>query len=263
MQSLRNFIDCAFAKKNKADEEDFITFNNQLSNLHMFYVPSDRFSPEFYVGKYTGDFKCFDIPFGNCWFEFITPLEIAFHGGNIDLLGVGVLEETPEKQILTYVFKRKSDGLLGCYMQVLTNYCLSIAGNERFSLEKFSRVMYLATKEILTNISNRTLNYVENDQSVNTRGRLNGVFTKVKYKPSDVIYVLPKKEFDKLPEKITSRVIQKPSYAYEVMGHWRKLQSPTSIGKDRQNQRGVRGYTWISAHVRGEGDIFKKTRIVK
>ena len=262
MQSLRNFIDCAFAKKNKADEEDFITFNNQLSNLHMFYVPSDRFSPEFYVGKYTGDFKCLDIPFENCWFEFITPLEIAFHGGNIDLLGVGVLEETPEKQILTYVFKRKSDGFLGYYMQVLTNYCLSITKDNSFSLEKFSRVMYLATKEVLESLSARNFNYVENDKALNTRGRINRVFTKVKYKPSDVIYVLPKKEFDKLPEAITKRTIQKPSYAYEVMGHWRKLQSPTSIGKDRQGQRGVRGYTWVSAHTRGEGELMKKTRIV-
>lgn len=55
---------------------------------------------------------------------------------------------------------------------------------------------------------------------------------------------------------------QKPAYAYEVMGHWRKLDD-NSIGKDRQGLRGVAGYTWVIPHKRGEGELFKKSRIIK
>ena len=260
MQSLRDFINCGLTNKKFAYESDFKTFVSNIESLHMFYVPSDL-KPDFYVNQFTGDFKTVDIPFGNCWFEFIQPVEIEFTNARIYLLAFGVLEESPEEQILSYVFRRKSDGILGYYVQRLTDSSLQIS-ESLIAYEKFSRLMYLASKITLESISNKNLNYVETDESVKERGRLGGVFTKVKYKPSDVVYVLPKKEFNKLPEAITKRTIQKPSYAYEVMGHWRKLQSPTSIGKDRQGQRGVRGYTWVSAHTRGEGELMKKTRIV-
>lgn len=46
------------------------------------------------------------------------------------------------------------------------------------------------------------------------------------------------------------------------MGHWRKLDD-NSIGKDRQGLRGVAGYTWVIPHKRGEGELFKKSRIIR
>lgn len=52
------------------------------------------------------------------------------------------------------------------------------------------------------------------------------------------------------------------SHRWEVRGHWRKVKG---LGKDREGVYGVRGFTWIKAHVKGNADkpLVKKTRVVK
>ena len=54
------------------------------------------------------------------------------------------------------------------------------------------------------------------------------------------------------------------SQAFKVRGHWRTLECPTSMGKDRQGNRVVKGYTWVTEYVKGdENDIVKKLRIIE
>jgi len=47
-----------------------------------------------------------------------------------------------------------------------------------------------------------------------------------------------------------------------VRGHWRKHEG---IGKDREGIYGVEGFTWVSEHVRGPGNLplVKKVRILE
>jgi len=48
-------------------------------------------------------------------------------------------------------------------------------------------------------------------------------------------------------------------HSFSVRGHWRQVKL---IGKDRYNNYCVPGLTWINPHIRGEGDLIKKTRII-
>lgn len=51
-------------------------------------------------------------------------------------------------------------------------------------------------------------------------------------------------------------------HSFKVRGHWRTIDSKT-YGKDRQGIYQIVGYTWVKEHVRGEGDLVRKLRVVK
>lgn len=77
------------------------------------------------------------------------------------------------------------------------------------------------------------------------------------YKPSKVIYVGSKKK-DKREKSISGQPIHWLE-SWDVMGHFRQLENPSSIGKDRLGNRTIKGLTWVVDHVRGEGA--KKTKV--
>ena len=51
-------------------------------------------------------------------------------------------------------------------------------------------------------------------------------------------------------------------HSFKVIGHWRRI-SPYTYGKNRSGEYIVEGMTWVKEHVRGEGDLVKKIRVVK
>lgn len=55
------------------------------------------------------------------------------------------------------------------------------------------------------------------------------------------------------------------SHRFEVRGHWRQLKNSFSIGKDREGNRAVKGYTWVSAFEKGDPDLklIRKVRVKK
>ena len=52
------------------------------------------------------------------------------------------------------------------------------------------------------------------------------------------------------------------SYAFRVRGHWRRI-GDKSFGKDRSGVYGVKGFTWVVDHIRGEGELSKRLRVIK
>lgn len=51
-------------------------------------------------------------------------------------------------------------------------------------------------------------------------------------------------------------------HSFKVRGHWRRIDRNT-LGKNRNNEYVCRGVTWVKEHVRGEGELMKKVRVVK
>lgn len=49
-------------------------------------------------------------------------------------------------------------------------------------------------------------------------------------------------------------------HSWECVGHWRKL---NGIGKDRNGEYNQMGRTWVLPHIKGDGELIKKTRVVK
>jgi len=82
------------------------------------------------------------------------------------------------------------------------------------------------------------------------------------YKSSDVIYVSNTKKMqeEKNHNIKTKGISWKESWA--VSAHWRRIQ-PDSLGVDRENKRTVKGFTWISNYMKGDGAERFKVRKVK
>lgn len=52
------------------------------------------------------------------------------------------------------------------------------------------------------------------------------------------------------------------SHAFKVRAHWRTIDKKT-YGKNRAGVYNVLGYTWVKEHIKGEGELVKKMRVLK
>ena len=79
-----------------------------------------------------------------------------------------------------------------------------------------------------------------------------------------IYYILNKNE--KQAEKQVKEI--KPighlsyTHSFKVRGHWRRI-NPHSIGKNRNGEYKVYGYTFVREYVKGEGELVKRGRVVK
>ena len=80
----------------------------------------------------------------------------------------------------------------------------------------------------------------------------------IKVPSRPIYYVLGDKNEDVTPKyksiKTTGNL--EYSYSFHVRGHWRKLNEET-FGKDRNNFRIVKGYTWVTEYTKGKGNSLK------
>jgi len=102
--------------------------------------------------------------------------------------------------------------------------------------------------------------YAVGEERMNERIRIGSGKKRELHKIKDLIHVVLKKE-KKTYLANTSRKIDW-THRWEVMGHWRKVET---IGKDRQGKYGIKGFTWVSAHVKGPDEMMlvPKIRVVK
>ena len=239
-------------------------------NSNMFYVPKlDVNEKENFSDK-----TC--PPFQNCWFEFTPPFDdnksevVKDLKNKIEIndmvaieatiTGFGLFEITPETYICIVILKDHArlkdepDYKLG------ETDCMAVFPFSFENIGKLPPHYYDLIKATLSRLDRSKFHYVQNSQEIRERGRIDKQLIKIKYKPSDVIYLSDLRTLKKDYPEVAKRIINKPAYAYEVSGHWRKCEG--TIGKDRNGLRGVNGYTWVIPHVRGEGEIFKKSRIL-
>jgi hypothetical protein len=79
------------------------------------------------------------------------------------------------------------------------------------------------------------------------------------YKPKPIIYVFPKKYTSEIGA-MSGKSLDF-NHAFAVRGHWRKVDG---IGKDRNGEYVVKGFTWVVPSVRNKdkGIVVKKTYVV-
>ena len=79
-----------------------------------------------------------------------------------------------------------------------------------------------------------------------------------------IYYVLGEKEKDVSAkyEYIQPTGTLEYSYAFKVRGHWRHIGDKT-LGKDRNGNYNIKGFTWITEYTKGEGELAKRLHIVK
>ena len=75
-----------------------------------------------------------------------------------------------------------------------------------------------------------------------------------------IYYLIEKKIYKNGQYNIQPRTRLEYSHAFSVRGHWRRFDG---IGKDRQGNRKVQGFTWVKDFIKGEGELIKKVRLYK
>ena len=76
-----------------------------------------------------------------------------------------------------------------------------------------------------------------------------------------IYYVFNKKDSKSVVNKVNRRGSFELTHAFKVRGHWRRIPE-NKIGKNRNGEYRVYGYTWVTEYVKGNGELVKKLRVV-
>ena len=227
------------------DVEDFKVF---------YYIPK----VEAGLGFMQAELKQLEMPFEKMFIEFKNPRVVEIPGSTWFITALFIQELAPDYQRIYYFVNYGGKHLFPGIFSIDKGRFGFGNSPHKEVYEMLGKHSYYVAHEVLDMIKQNRLVFAENNEGVNIRTRVNRQFIKVKYKPKDVIYIGSKPEVKK--HLGTRKIINKPDYAYEVMGHWRIT---NSIGKDRQGNRVVKGYTWVRPYTKGQGEVMKKVRVVK
>lgn len=184
-------------------------------------------------------------------------------------------EESNPSTVGAVVLVRKFDGYSEQYFPIQLGYVNGeITLNEKFYSfldNQTSRELILSLrlllKDVLLELCTRKYVYVENTEKIDVkfRDKTTRKLNRVKYRPKMIIYISDKKTFKNEHPELSGRIISKPSFAYECMGHWRRLHNQDSLGKNREGEYLVEGFTWVIPHVRcaDRGEVVKKIRVIR
>lgn len=188
-----------------------------------------------------------DLPFKSCFFEMLgTSLTSVDEGGEV-INGEGLLvyEVRPREynMFLLICFPNESP-------KRYTVYALDSKGFGRLSEHILGMVRIL-----LDRLNVEEAGFVNPRQVI--KAKVGG--EKIQHRISKLVYVCPKKARAQV-EAASSKEIDW-SHRFEVRGHWRRTEG---VGKDREGNYCVEGYTWVREHVRGPEHLplVKKTRVV-
>jgi len=81
------------------------------------------------------------------------------------------------------------------------------------------------------------------------------------YRPNEIIYIGDSRKSKQSSETSTGESIDW-DMSWNVRAHWRRLHNPETMGIGRTGLRDVVGYTWISNHKKGEGELREKVYMV-
>ena len=255
MQGLNNLIDYIINKKDFAKKTTVQNFIKDINNLKLFFCNFDYTQ----IINLERKEKILNIPFDKIWIE--NP-NIKLNNGFM-LQGVGIVEESPERQIVYFVTEKQEEKqkIIYCGTFSVNNDFLGFGREQSEEAQKFYENVCNNIFEWLlffeTKLKKENIIFVENTKKIVKKYRIKRELKKIKYKPSEIIYISSKRNFKKI--NTNNKIINKPQYAYEVMGHWRKI---NSIGKDRQGNRTVNGFTWINPYQKGTGELMRKIRII-
>jgi hypothetical protein len=86
----------------------------------------------------------------------------------------------------------------------------------------------------------------------------------IKIPQRPIYYILGEKQEDVTPKYKSIRPVGNLEYSFtfKVRGHWRHINEGT-LGKDRNGNYNVHGYTWVTEYTKGEGELAKRIRVIK
>lgn len=194
-----------------------------------------------------------DLPFRLCWFE-LTNSEPEFFDEK------GVVERRVGA-IIAYE-QAFNDYAFMCYEVYPTRQIsfLNLLTEDRVRLRQYYEAKEWVRKACA--VLNKESTEIGQDKilmEVTKTGRFSGN-TKVRMANVPITIVVPRQVSRRT--YVGSKQLDF-SHRFEVRGHWRKTTGV--LGKNREGEYVVQGYTWVKAHIKGPEDkpVIKKTRIIK
>ena len=133
-------------------------------------------------------------------------------------------------------------------------------------MEELAQNIFKVVKETCYTLNNLSQQIVYTDTEVTTKSeyyrRKKKPTIKVNTRP--IYYVLSgnEKQVKKKYEGIQSTGKLERNFAFKVRGHWRSI-CPESTGKNRAGEYNVKGYTWVTEFIKGEGELAHRLRIIR
>ena len=106
---------------------------------------------------------------------------------------------------------------------------------------------------------------VEKPKTRYYRLKLNKETIKISQKPIYIVLDEPKhKKNYKHKDIVTQGHKLTRCFSFPVMGHWRRLQNKSKIGKDKHGNYNIQGFTWVIPFIKGDKNmpIVRKEHIV-
>lgn len=223
-----------------------------------------------------------DLPFKDCWFESLNihylctvPMEnqiIALQGfliheisphyyesiGLFDILKPNGKDFIIEDMIQGATFSNIKDKKLSKDLEALVKKNNNMTDAEFNTYKFFESLLQGSTFNLLNK-----MNDYEMIEAINTHKtyRKNNAQT---FKINNVIKISKYKRSNNPNGNLSTISKIKYSHRFEVRGHWRKLSSEEKIGKDRNGEYNINGFTWVNEFEKGDKELplIEKTRII-
>ena len=254
-------------KLTEVDSRVFKHVEGFLSECNMFVVHQDLQSSDKtldYIREAAED-QMLDLPFKSCMFElagtnFDAREDADGHHTIMMSKGLVVREIAPKKYEMFQLYVHVSqDGGMAVDIGSWENNSLRVLNKgDKFSIEE------LIFMEILRKINSMEVGYEKiNERFKDRTGEL--------HKIKRMIHIAPKRIVNNMSETLTGKHVIWDKQ-WEVRGHWRtfwmdkesKVVDMGKVGKNRDDEYTVNGYTWVREHTAGNAaaPLVKKVRHV-
>lgn len=192
-------------------------------------------------------FQTFSLEPANDWHSLYT---IRDKNEMDNMQMIVVHEETPTR-LVTFALHNvlKNDG---SYKEYVRKSVLVFTDDDNPS---DTNSVYSPISTYLSRLDNRTARF---DYRARIKCKLGGNKKIIKIK-AKAIYIDPSRKYT--DTVFAGRNIEW-THSWEVRGHWRSV-GADNIGKDRNDKKVVKGWTWVRPHKKGQGELLTKDRVIK
>lgn len=192
-------------------------------------------------------FQTFSIEPANDWHSLYT------ENSDEGLLNANIIvihEKTPEHLILytLYNFIPKKDSIKPVSFVEKSHLIFHGTGKPTGKT-----VLYAPISLYLSKLDNRTAKVKYHTRM---KAKINGEKRLIKLK-TNAIFIDIEKRYKQT--RFGSQHIEW-THSWEVRGHWRRF---TGTGKNRDGLRCIENWTWVRPHIKGDGELVSKSRVVK
>lgn len=219
-----------------------------ITQANKFVICDKPCNNEYWRKKYKKlDDKYFiNAPFDLCWFEGLNSIELF------------QVNDSDDKNIVY------CSGLLIDQRDGRDDLILVCHGEEKFTKELVDNgvphIFFIRATDSQRKVASIFLNLIKGHSgkvSVRKSQKIRLNNKKYRYRINSIVYISQTKKKLKCP--LTNKTINW-THKWEVRGHWRNCQG---LGKNRQGEYAVFNRTWILHHIKGDGELIKKTRLIK